>query len=75
MKNVALIFNRRLFVATLERMVTDEIFSARRSSWVRALIKAIVTLRLHYLAVSVPVAMQPLIDCKLTRFAANAATD
>lgn len=67
MPKLSVVFNRKFLVSTLERVTYDIQFSARRPKWVRAFILALLYLRLHCLVCLVPVAMQPIIDCTLTR--------
>jgi SAM-dependent methyltransferase len=62
-----LVFNRLFLVSTLERIGSDKGFSLRRSTWVRWFILGLIKLRLHRLASYVPIALQPVIDCTLTR--------
>lgn len=61
------VFNRFFLVTTLERIVSDKEFALRRSMWVRVFILLLVKLRLHHLAGFMPIALQPVIDCTLTR--------
>lgn len=60
-------FNRRFLVSTLERIGTDTEFALRRSGWMRFLVGGLLKLRLHRLTGFIPVALQPVIDCTLTR--------
>ena len=60
-------FNRVFLVSTLERIASDQGFASRRSRRVRALILWAIKLRIHRLARFVPAALQPGIDCVLTR--------
>lgn len=57
--------NKQLFVEILERAVRDEQFAARRSKWMVVMIRMLVKLRLHKLAVMVPVSIQPAMDVRL----------
>jgi SAM-dependent methyltransferase len=61
------VFNRLFLVSTLERIGSDKEFALRRSRWVRAFILWLIKLRLHRLAGFAPIALQPVIDCTLTR--------
>ena len=61
------VFNRQFLVKTLERIDSDKEFASRRSGWMRALILGALKLRVHRLAGFIPVALQPVIDCALTR--------
>ncbi|TAK64224.1 class I SAM-dependent methyltransferase [Methylobacter sp.] len=61
------VFNRMFLVSTLERIGSDQEFALRRSRWVRTFILSLIKLRIHRLAGFVPVALQPVIDCTLTR--------
>jgi hypothetical protein len=61
------VFNRQFLVSTLERIGSDKEFALRRSRWVRAFILGLIKLRVHRLAGFTPIALQPVIDCTLTR--------
>lgn len=61
------VFNRKFLVSTLERIGSDKEFALRRSGWMRTLILGLVKLRAHRLAGFMPAALQPIIDCTLTR--------
>ena len=60
-------FNQLFLVASLERVGMDEEFALRRSVWMRIIILALLKFRMQRLAGYIPVAMQPIIDCTLTR--------
>jgi SAM-dependent methyltransferase len=60
-------FNRFFLVSTLARIGSDKEFSLRRSIAVRMFILVLIKLRMHHLAGFIPVAVQPVIDCSLTR--------
>jgi 2-polyprenyl-3-methyl-5-hydroxy-6-metoxy-1,4-benzoquinol methylase len=60
-------FNRLFLVSTLERVVSDKEFALRRSRWVRTFIIGLIRLNIHRLAGFIPVRLQPVIDCTLTR--------
>ena len=60
-------FNRRLFVSTLERIVSDPGFASRRSPAMRILIAALVRLHVHRLLQFVPAVLQPVMDCQIRR--------
>jgi 2-polyprenyl-3-methyl-5-hydroxy-6-metoxy-1,4-benzoquinol methylase len=60
-------FDRRFLISTLERIGSDKEFALRRSGWMRAFILLLVKLRVHRLANLIPEALQPIIDCTLTR--------
>lgn len=60
-------FNRQFLVETLERIDSDKEFASRRSGWMRALILVALKLHVHRLAGFMPTALQPVIDCTLTR--------
>ncbi len=64
---VAAKFNREFLVSTFERINTDENFALRRSKWMRTLIQALLKFRVHRLAGYIPLALQPAIDCVLTK--------
>jgi len=67
MPELSVKFNRHFLVSTLARMAYDKGFSDRRSGWMTTFIKGLVYLRLHHLAGLIPVTIQPIIDCILTR--------
>lgn len=60
-------FNRFFLVSTLARIGSDKEFALRRSIAVRVFILVLIKLRMHHLAGFIPVAVQPVIDCALTR--------
>jgi SAM-dependent methyltransferase len=62
-----LVFNRLFLVTTLERIGSDKAFALRRSTLLRGIILGLVKLRLHRLAGFMPIALQPVMDCTLTR--------
>lgn len=61
------IFNNKIFVAAAERVLTDQEFSARRSTFVRNSLLCMVRLRLHYLFGFVPALFLPLMDCTIKK--------
>jgi 2-polyprenyl-3-methyl-5-hydroxy-6-metoxy-1,4-benzoquinol methylase len=63
--NVA--FHRWLLVSILERVVSDKGFSKRRPKWMCVVIAALVQSRLHHVFGLLPVMLQPIIDCTVTR--------
>ncbi len=65
--HVRLAFDTRLLSRVLERVVSDPVFAARRPSWLRSLAGLLVSTRLHEGFRLLPAAVQPLIDCRLTR--------
>lgn len=67
MPELTVSFNQQLLVATLARVACDAEFAARRSDGMRIFIKGLLLFRLHHLAGLVPAAMQPIIDCTITR--------
>lgn len=67
MPEAALTFNKQIFVYTLERIAFDKEFASRRSKWVRLFIFGLLKLRLHRIAAIIPVSLQPIIDCNVTR--------
>lgn len=71
MPGVQVEFRRDQLAEAIERVARDADFAARRSGWMRVLLSAIVGLRLHGLFIWVPVVMQPIIDCRVTRRAAG----
>ena len=58
-------FGRSLLVSTLERVVSDPAFAARRSPALRAALGGLVKLGIHRLFALVPAACQPLMDCSM----------
>ena len=60
-------FNKLFLVASLERVGMDEEFALRRSVWMRIIILTLLKFRMQRLAGYIPVAMQPIIDCTLTK--------
>ena len=60
-------FNASLLVSTFERVLSDSAFAKRRSKWVTSIIITIVKLRLHHLLRFVPVSLQPIMDCRITK--------
>lgn len=67
MPSLRLDFNPNLLVSTFGRVATDPDFAGRRSPAMRRLILLMVHLRLHTLLRFIPVMIQPIIDCRLTR--------
>ncbi len=61
--NVTFCFDRTFLERTLMRIVSDPIFAARRSPWLRSLLTTAVHLDLHRLARLIPATLQPIIDC------------
>lgn len=70
---VALEFNRRFILSTLERVNSDEQFANRRSKLMRFLVSRMVALNLHRVLAFIPLACQPSLDCRIikVRVAAN----
>lgn len=60
-------FNKTMLVSTLERIVTDADFSARRSRSLRVILGGLVFCRLHSLLQFVPIFMQPIMDCSIEK--------
>jgi SAM-dependent methyltransferase len=60
-------FGRSLLASTLERIISDQAFSARRSPNVRRLLSSVVRLRLHHFLGAIPALLQPIIDCRLKK--------
>ncbi len=60
-------FNRHLVTRMFERMACDEAFAARRGKRLRSLLLIAVKLRLHRVVAWLPPALQPVIDCRITR--------
>lgn len=61
------VFNRLFLVSTLERIGSDKEFASRRSRGLRIFIQVLIKLRMHHLAMFMPITLQPVIDCSLTR--------
>ncbi|QAA94692.1 class I SAM-dependent methyltransferase [Pollutimonas thiosulfatoxidans] len=66
-KTLRATFNRGFLTQTLERVNDDKAFAARRSAWMRMLIRLVVRLRLHHSLMLVPAAVQPIIDCTIKK--------
>lgn len=60
-------FQRSLLVRMLARAASDAQFSARRSTWLVALLRGLHFLQLHRLAAFIPATLQPVMDCRITR--------
>jgi hypothetical protein len=60
-------FRRDLLTSTLERVVRDPQFAARRSALMRAGIAALVRTGLHRLPAALPASMLPIIDCEIEK--------
>jgi len=60
-------FNRAMLVSTLERIVSDPDFAARRSPSMRRFLSGLVCLRIHCLLGLVPAMLQPIIDCRIQK--------
>ena len=60
-------FNIRMLRDVFLRMTTDSVFSARRSNWMRVIIKVMVLLKIHNLMTYLPSHVQPIIDCTITK--------
>lgn len=67
LSGVSVSFDRSMLETVLLRAVGDREFAARRSPWVRSLVKGAVTLRLHRLGKWIPPFMQPVMDCSMRR--------
>ena len=67
MPELSVTFNRHFLASTLARVAYDSEFSARRSQWMRGLIKGLLFFRLHHITGLIPATMQPIVDCILTR--------
>jgi SAM-dependent methyltransferase len=59
--------DRRMLESSLLRVVHDPQFSARRSPWVRSLVKCVVRTGLYKFARWVPPLVQPSMDCSMRR--------
>jgi SAM-dependent methyltransferase len=60
-------FDTKAIVNSFERVLQDQEFASRRSSWVRFLIKYFVYLKLHKVFSYLPIFLHPIIDCSLTK--------
>lgn len=71
MPNVELGFKKDLFFKMIGRVINDDKFSSRRSVWMRKLFHFINLLKLSHVAKYIPVLLQPVIDCKITKIEAR----
>jgi hypothetical protein len=60
-------FRRDLLTSTLERVVRDPQFAARRSAVMRIGIATLVRTGLHRLPAALPASMLPIIDCEIEK--------
>ncbi len=60
-------FNKKILECTLQRLTNDAEFSSRRSPLINKIANVIVLFRFHKLLQFVPLAIQPIIDCTITR--------
>lgn len=60
-------FDTGMTAATLERVLTDPRFSARRPRWMKGLARLLVATRLARLLARLPASVQPLIDCQVAQ--------
>lgn len=63
----SVIFRRDLMLKMLERVVSDNEFSKRRSKWMNAMFSGIVALNIHKLTAYIPATAQPVIDCVIQK--------
>lgn len=68
-KDVHIAFDRSAVVRALERLTTDRGFARRRSPVVARVLSWLVESRMHRAFGMFPAAMQPVIDCTLTKLA------
>lgn len=68
---ISVSFGRSMLESTLLRVVNDPEFFARRSPWIRSLVRVVVALGLHRLGKWVPARIQPVMDCTMKRCAPN----
>lgn len=61
------VFRRDLMLKMLERVVSDNEFSKRRSKWMNAMFSGIVALNIHKLTAYIPATAQPVIDCVIQK--------
>lgn len=66
-----LVFNRTMLVSTLERVVSDRDFAARRSPAMRLVLAGLVHLKIHVLLGLVPALFQPIMDCTIEKIDAK----
>ena len=66
-QGLKLFFNRTILVTTLDRMVTDSEFAARRSVAMRLFLAMLVRMRIHVLFAFVPAFLQPIMDCSVQK--------
>lgn len=60
-------FDRNILISAFERILSDPLFARRRSPLVCSLITGMVKLRLHKLLGFIPVSLQPIIDCRISK--------
>ena len=60
-------FDRTMVCRTFERLGHDTAFAGRRSKWVVAIARWMVSLRIHTVLAWVPATLQPVIDCSVLR--------
>jgi 2-polyprenyl-3-methyl-5-hydroxy-6-metoxy-1,4-benzoquinol methylase len=60
-------FNRELFAIMILRAVSDPIFAARRSPWLRMFLNVLVNLGVYRVLKWIPVKLQPVMDCTIVR--------
>lgn len=65
--NLAVAFDRGLFVRMLQRATQDKGFAARRSAWMIGMIRLFMALGLHRLIAFIPNILQPTMDVTLTK--------
>jgi hypothetical protein len=65
--NLAVIFNKNILGNTFHRLVFDADFSSRRSKLIVKIVKLIVSFKLHRFMQFIPLTIQPIIDCTITK--------
>ena len=64
---LAVEFNRKMLVSSLERVAIDPNFASRRSSGMRRFLLALVSLKIHHLFGLIPAHFHPIMDCRIEK--------
>jgi 2-polyprenyl-3-methyl-5-hydroxy-6-metoxy-1,4-benzoquinol methylase len=66
-QHFSMYFDKSMLGETLARVTMDSEFASRRATWMRLLIRGMVRMRIHRLALYFPAWIQPIIDCSVTK--------